>query len=271
MTFINGTEVGGNAALLPNTWYHLVATYDGSSVKFYVNGQFQNSADKSDLIDTSTGNLYIGDYGGSLGSSAYNFKGIIDEVRIYNRALSEEEIKAHYLANKDNYPSWSKVDNTSEITKHTVPASYYYDGGAVGIWKFDEGSGSTAFDSSRSGNIGTLYDANTSNSDGNTPPQWVSGKYGKALEFDGIDDYVEVADSSSLQPTEFSVELWFRRFNNDTNYEGIITKWEQSGYYGFIIQSMPDGSVRAVLGAGDENEPCLASLPRASLSSLSSE
>jgi len=50
---------------------------------------------------------------------------------------------------------------------------------------FDEGEGSIAYDKSGKGNDWTLYDDNLSNSDGNTLPQWVSGKYGYALDFDG--------------------------------------------------------------------------------------
>jgi len=56
----------------------------------------------------------------------------------------------------------------------------------VGHWSFDEGSGDTAFDSSGQGNNGTRYGAT-----------WVDGKLGKALSFDGTDDYVEIADADT--------------------------------------------------------------------------
>jgi hypothetical protein len=66
--------------------------------------------------------------------------------------------------------------------------------GCVGYWKFDEGSGSTASDSSGNGNSGTL----TTYQD-TTLPQWVSGLNGtSALTFDGVGDFVQVPDSSSL-------------------------------------------------------------------------
>jgi len=81
--------------------------------------------------------------------------------------------------------------------------------GVVGAWHFDEGSGNITHDTSGEGNDGTLYDGNTTNDDGNTPPQWVDGKFGKALEFDGEDDYVEVPDSESLDVTdEITVAVW---------------------------------------------------------------
>jgi hypothetical protein len=82
--------------------------------------------------------------------------------------------------------------------------------GLVGWWKFDEGSGTAAADSSGNGNNGSLYDANTTNVDGNTPPTWTTGKFGKALSFDGVDDYVLVHDSPSINITgnQMTIEVW---------------------------------------------------------------
>lgn len=57
----------------------------------------------------------------------------------------------------------------------------------VGYWKFDEGSGSIAHDSSGNGQDGTVYGAG-----------WTEGISDKALQFDGVDDYVEVPDNPSL-------------------------------------------------------------------------
>jgi len=53
----------------------------------------------------------------------------------------------------------------------------------VGIWLFDEGSGKAARDFSGKGNSGGLMNN----------PEWVEGKFGKALKFDGKDDYVEIS------------------------------------------------------------------------------
>jgi len=70
----------------------------------------------------------------------------------------------------------------------------------VGVWLFDEGSGKTAKDSSGQGNDGIL----------NNNPKWVSGKFGKALEFDGKDDYVEVPDSDALDVTVITLTAWVK-------------------------------------------------------------
>ena len=124
--------------------------------------------------------------------------------------------------------------NVSEITEGTKIFMYYGNenasdasdvnatfirviDGVVGAWHFDEGEGNITHDTSGEGNDGTLYDGNTTNDDGNTPPQWTDGKFGKALSFDGVDDYVEVPDSASLDTDKVTITLWLKRKNNDTS------------------------------------------------------
>lgn len=72
----------------------------------------------------------------------------------------------------------------------------------VGYWKFDDGSGIAATDSSGNGNTGTLMNG----------PQWVDGISGKALKFDGIDDYLSASDSPSLDVSgnQITVMFWVR-------------------------------------------------------------
>jgi PGF-CTERM protein/uncharacterized repeat protein (TIGR01451 family) len=86
------------------------------------------------------------------------------------------------------------------------------------ILHFDEGSGTIARDSSGSGNDGTIYGAT-----------WVDGKYGKALSFDGVDDYVQVPDSDSLDITgAITIEAWIFLREFKSPYSMIISK----GAYG---------------------------------------
>jgi len=80
----------GAAGLPTNTWSHLAATYDGSNIRLYVNGAQTASAAQSGMIATSTNPLQIG------GDSFYGqfYKGTIDEVRIYNVALTAAQIQS---------------------------------------------------------------------------------------------------------------------------------------------------------------------------------
>ena len=85
----NRTAEGG-VALPANVWTHLAGTYDGTTVRLFVNGTQVASAAITGAIATSTGALRIG------GNSMWGeyFQGTIDEVRIYNRALTPAEIQA---------------------------------------------------------------------------------------------------------------------------------------------------------------------------------
>jgi hypothetical protein len=76
-------------ALPLNTWTHLAMTYDGTTLRLYINGAEVGSRPVSGSVVTSSSALRIG---GNAVWGEY-FGGLIDEVRIYNRALSPQEIQ----------------------------------------------------------------------------------------------------------------------------------------------------------------------------------
>ena len=92
---VTGIRIGSNKNLrggpwlIPNTWVHLAGTYDGTTQRFYVDGSEVASRLQSGLIEVSDGALRIG------GNSILDefFKGRVDEVRVYNRALSADEVQ----------------------------------------------------------------------------------------------------------------------------------------------------------------------------------
>jgi hypothetical protein len=97
---INGTWIYASAPAGTNnatsTWYFVGCVYDGSRLYNYVNGELKaTSIIASGNITTTTYPLAIG--ATSNGTAIQNvIQGIIDEVRIYNRALSASEIKVLY-------------------------------------------------------------------------------------------------------------------------------------------------------------------------------
>jgi hypothetical protein len=82
-------EVYGTSNLAANTWSHLAATYDGTTVRLFVNGTQVSSIPRSGSIATSDGVLSIG------GDPLYGqyFAGRIDDVRIYNAARTQAQIQ----------------------------------------------------------------------------------------------------------------------------------------------------------------------------------
>lgn len=86
------------------TWYHLAFTYDGSNMRLYVNGALENSVAKTGNVHSSSFPLSIGSY--CLGTYAF-FKGILDEIAIYNYARTAEEIWIDY---KGGVPATVDID-----------------------------------------------------------------------------------------------------------------------------------------------------------------
>ena len=83
-----------NGAWTYGNWYHLAGTYDGSQVRLYVNGVLAGTTPASGLMTDYGTPLRIGRY---VNASAY-LRGVVDELSLYNRALSAAEILAIYQA-----------------------------------------------------------------------------------------------------------------------------------------------------------------------------
>jgi len=120
-------------SLPPNVWTHLVSTYDGVNVKTYVDGALVSTQALSLNTVPSVGFRMGWGYDGDLTI----FSGMIDEVAIYNRVLSDTEILQSYTS--------SSVGNHYSITS-----------GLVSYWEFEEGIGTTTTDSVNS-NQGVFF------------------------------------------------------------------------------------------------------------------
>ncbi len=108
----------GVTALPVNTWTHLAATYDGATLRLYVNG-VPVSSSRSAPIATSSNPLEIG------GDSIYGqyFQGAIDEVRIYNRALSPAEIQTDMNTPVASTPDTTPPTNPTNLSAVTVTSN----------------------------------------------------------------------------------------------------------------------------------------------------
>jgi len=125
LTYYNGERVywyissGGNnirAKLSLNQWYHVVATFDGKYMRLFVNGRQVQSKESNIKTYTPAGNFHIGTKGSP---QSPKFKGMVDRVRVYNRAISGEEAMAHFLSERSEY-----IDLTWSGRVKITP--YYY-------------------------------------------------------------------------------------------------------------------------------------------------
>ncbi|MEW6602545.1 MAG: LamG-like jellyroll fold domain-containing protein, partial [Nitrospirota bacterium] len=110
--------------------------------------------------------------------------------------------------------------------------------GLIAYWAFNEGSGSTAQDSTGNNNTGTL----------NNGPLWVPGREGSALSFDGLDDYVQINDSNSLDLTggAFTISAWIYPETFGENLNGRIIDHgggsEGIGGWSLLVNNYQNGS-----------------------------
>jgi len=119
------------------------------------------------------------------------------DPQIYN-----DETSSVTVSYSDVVGGWPGEGNIDANPLFGTPGSLELiieDMGMVSYWKFDEGGGTTAYDSAGD-NDGTVYGA-----------QWTIGQLGGALDFGGAGDYVGCGNDSSLNPTNnFSVSAWFK-------------------------------------------------------------
>jgi fibronectin type 3 domain-containing protein len=188
-TFGGGNaNVFGTAALAANTWTFLALSYDGSNLRLYVNGTLVNTQPKTGTIATSTNQVQIG------GDSLYGqfFKGLIDEVRIYNLALSAAAIQTDMATpvngSADTQPPsgpgtlTGSVKSSSEVDLSWGAATDNVGVTGYQIWRC-QGSGCTSFaqvaqvgtvttyqDSGRSGSTSYSYEVRAVDAAGNTGP-----------------------------------------------------------------------------------------------------
>lgn len=151
---------------------------------------------------------------GYTGREHYHFKGMIDEVRIYNKALNPEELK--------------------KPTRE----------GLVAHWSFDDGEGEIAKDSSGNGNHGKVHGA-----------KWVEGKTGRALQLDGVNDYVEIPDSRSLHPQNaITVEAWIYPMPpHQQGYGGIMNNIAGHGNSRLLIGDAGNAMAQVTIGGSHQD------------------
>ncbi len=107
-----------------------------------------------------------------------------------------------------------KISSGGAVAQALVDVQVNEDG-LVGSWNFDEGSGIAAGDNSGYGNAGTLLPAGSE-------PQWISGKFGKGLQFDWDNDYA-IAPNYAAQSPVRSFSFWF-------NADGVGNGGPSNGY-----------------------------------------
>jgi hypothetical protein len=194
-------------------WQHITGVRNGTTIYLYVNGKL--AAQETDAIYDDSMDTDISLKMGWLAGWNY-WEGQIDDVKIYNYARSASQIAYDYNRGKP-----------------------------VGWWKMDEGEGISVYDYSGNNNTGTMTTMDP-------PNDWVTGKYNKALDFDGSNDNVNIPDPASgvldFGTNDFSVATWFKT-TGDGNLDSIADKYTGGGGSGYILGTC-SGNLCAYVGSG---------------------
>jgi len=211
-------------------WYHVVGIIRSGTMYLYVNGISEGTPLAIGAVDNYNNAVSIGRLGEYDG---LYFNGSIDEVRIYNRALSANEIAWLY---REPYAMFDdQVVIIGEVPPLVVggiitmynprqkPSPYQRPNfphplaqGLVGCWLMNEGAGNTVFDLSGDRNHGTLIDG----------PTWVSGRSGPAIKFDGVNDYIKVA-GQTFNDNLGTVSAWINTIDLSSATTFIISSADE--------------------------------------------
>jgi hypothetical protein len=228
----------GASSIAANTWYHVVGVYDGAQTVMYLNGVAKTPVARTGAVGSVNAEVHLGNaWRGGINDSY--FSGAIDDVRVYNRVLSSEEIKRLY-----GLGATTHIGVTPLILSGANAGLGY---GLVGHWTFDGPNMiSNVADSSGQGNKGMLS--------GQTSTSTVAGVIGQALSFDGVDDGVITAAPVTTQTTNISMSAWV--YSKATTQTALILYNGNSGSngYGFFVSSGTCGSgseIGVLLGGGN--------------------
>lgn len=186
-----------------NAWTHLVGVYDGVATRLYVNGVAVGYPVTNAFAANTVTPLRIGG-GANEGSGAFFWPGRIDEVAIYNTALSPARVAAHHQAGTNAAPA-------------TPYEQVVLADGPVGYWRLNEPAAPPLAVATNRGTLGSLangtYQAGTAPGDaGPRPPQFIGFEAdNRACAFDGTNGFVSTAAGLLNKRSTFTLTGWIKR------------------------------------------------------------
>ena len=195
----SGSEIGQEIGFINDyTWYNVQFTYDGSTVKCWLNGLQVVSYPIAGTLRSSTSNLFIGKNPAFAGRNAAIY---VSQVFIYNRALTDAEIARNYAATKSRYTYKEDIIRDNLILNIDPASALSY-----------PGSGTVLADMSGYNYHPTLVNGPTLAGSGLT----------SSILLDGSNDYIQIASAYTHTFTAgTTVDVWVK-FNSSASYGRLL-------------------------------------------------
>lgn len=223
-------------------WHHIVGTYNGTHKVLYIDGAYDNIQAYGNPV-TSAINLTIGAY--TSGSSG--IKGQCDEALLYNTSLTAAEVNQLYKSGLSHHA------NTNVTVQFRTTDTYNItDANLISVWGLN-------------GDVIDEANRNNGSCTGINCPVYNNtlGVVGGAMQFDGINDYIQINHSSTLHPTtNFTISTWIKtsstasngifedNSNAPTNYVGLsllmkgnVAPCTVAGTIGIYLGNITEGYV----------------------------
>jgi len=194
-------------------WTHLVVTHDGTNTRLYVNGVQEASTDAMRVDTLLDGSAFIG----RLADGAGPFDGQIDDLRVYDKALTAREAAA--LHKPGTRVADAGAGRTPPDSNKVTITAEPPDSRLMGHWRMDDNAPNTTVVDSSGGDKSGAARRNTS-------VLHTAGAIGGALSFDGKTDYVSIPDRDEWRlEGDFSITLWVR-------FDSLGPKWWECAFVG---------------------------------------
>ncbi len=192
---IENVGVNYNSATAPvppvNTWVHITGTYDENVIRLYYNGILVDETGFPGLLGTGIDPIVIG----ALQPGERHLKGVVENIRIWNRALSETEITALLATSPEE-------ENLAEMKNQ----------GLVAYWSSRSQSGGVLVD--LAGNRNAVHQVFT------LDESYLTFKPEAGIAFDGKSTYIVIEDVKDFNVPAFSAEVWV--FFDDTHENQVM-------------------------------------------------
>jgi uncharacterized protein (TIGR02145 family) len=218
---------------------HICFTYNGSQLSLYSNGILLNSTPYSNLLNSVSSTIFFGKHQGFDALTYYFLNGKLDDIAIYNRALTQQEITNLYTSSAppsistSAAPSLINCGETATLTasststaqpciKSDLPATLQ--NGLVGYWPFC----GNANDASGNNNNGTVNGATLTNDR--------FGNANSAYSFNGVSSKIQIPDANIIDfSNNYTLCAWYNTSSSTQLDQVILGKGGLTGGTGYQL------------------------------------